>query len=122
MYIIKNLLRFICASAILAGCSGTNNRWYSEYDKASVSTPSQLQYGSFSSGMYGTETTDSVAVLLPTSGPNAAIGKSIRPAIEAAAMQFAGAGTRIDFGRPLHRILGSLLDQYLPKTRVYYAK
>ena len=80
MYIIKNLLRFICAAAILAGCSGTNNRWYSEYDKASVSTPSQLQYGSFSAGMYGTDSTESIAVLLPTSGPNASVGKSIRPA------------------------------------------
>lgn len=97
MYIIKNLLRFICAVAILAGCSGTNNRWYSEYDKASVSTPSQLQYGSFSAGMYGTDSTESIAVLLPTSGPNASVGKSIRPAIEAAAMQFAGSGTRLDF-------------------------
>ena len=97
MYIIKNLLRFVCISAILAGCSGTSNRWYSEYDKATVSSPSQLQYGSFSADMYGTDSTESIAVLLPTSGPNAAIGKSIRPAIEAAAMQFASKGTRLDF-------------------------
>lgn len=97
MHIIKNILRFICISAILTGCSGTNNRWYSEYDRASISTPAQLQYGSFSAGMYGTDSTESVAVLLPTSGPNASIGKSIRPAIEAAAMQFASPGTRIDF-------------------------
>lgn len=97
MYIIKHLLHVLCISAILAGCSGKNNRWYSEYDHASVSTPSQLQYGSFSSGMYGTDSTESIAVLLPTSGPNANIGKSVRPAIEAAAMQFSGNGTRIDF-------------------------
>lgn len=97
MYIIKNILRFVCISAILTGCSGTHNRWYTEYDKASVSTPASLQYGSFSSGMYGTDSTQSIAVLLPTSGPNANIGKSIRPAIEAAAMQFASNGTRMDF-------------------------
>lgn len=97
MYIIKQLLRFICASAILAGCSGTNNRWYSEYDKSNVSTPAQLQYGTFSAGMYGSDSSESIAVLLPTSGPNAAIGKSIRPAVEAAAMQFAPNGTRLDF-------------------------
>lgn len=97
MYIIKHLLHALCITAILAGCSGKSNRWYSEYDHASISAPSQLQYGSFSDGMYGTDSTDSIAVLLPTSGPNANIGKSIRPAIEAAAMQFAGNGTRIDF-------------------------
>ncbi len=97
MYIIKHLFRLICISAILAGCSGTHNRWYSEYDRANVSTPAQLQYGSFSHDMYGTDSTESIAVLLPTSGPNANIGKSVRPAIEAAAMQFASNGTRIDF-------------------------
>ena len=97
MHIIKQLLRLICVSAILAGCSGKSNRWYTEYDHATVSAPSQLQYGSFSAGMYGTDSTESIAVLLPTSGPNGNIGKSIRPAIEAAAMQFAGNGTRIDF-------------------------
>ena len=97
MYIIKRLLRFICITAILAGCSGTNNRWYSEYDKSTVSTPSQLQYGTFSADMYGTNTTGSIAVLLPTSGPNANIGKSIRPAIEAAVMQYASSGTEVNF-------------------------
>ena len=97
MYIIKHLVQFICASAILAGCSGTNNRWYSEYDNATVSTPSQLQYGTYMTGMYGTDSNESIAVLLPTSGPNANIGKSIRPAIEAAAMQFAPSDTRFDF-------------------------
>jgi len=97
MHIIKHLLYALCISAVLVGCSGKSNRWYSEYDHASVSAPSQLQYGSFSAGMYGTDSTESIAVLLPTSGPNASIGKSIRPAIEAAAMRFAGNGTRIDF-------------------------
>ena len=99
MYIIKTLLRVACISAILAGCSGTsNNRWYSEYDKQTATNPSQLQYGSDFMGMYGTDTSaQNIAVLLPTSGPNGAVGRAIRPAIEAATMQYGTSNTRVDF-------------------------
>ena len=98
MYIMKHLFRLFCISAILAGCSGTNNRWYSESDKSAVSVPSQLQYGTFGANMYGTdEYSHTIAVLLPTSGPNGNIGKSIRPAIEAAVMQYGTDGTRVMF-------------------------
>ena len=98
MYIIKAIFRFIFVSAILAGCSGTDNRWYSEYDKSNVSAPSQLQYGTFMSGMYGTDdSAHNIAVLLPTSGEYGNIGRAIVPGIEAAIMRFGTDGTKVTF-------------------------
>lgn len=97
MHIIKHLFKFICISAVLAGCS-THNRWYSEYDKSNVSAPAQLQYGTFGADMYGTDdASNTIAVLLPVSGQNGHIGRTILPAIEAAAMQFGSNNTHINF-------------------------
>ena len=88
MHIITRFLYFVVLSAVLAGCGGS--RWTSEYGgDAPVGMPAELQYGTFSAGLYGTSDTHKIAVLLPTSGPNAVIGKSILPGIEAAYMQFA---------------------------------
>lgn len=98
MYIMNKLLKFICLGALLAGCAGTGNRWYSASEKEAVSTPAMLQYGSYSANMYGTAgQSHKIAVLLPTSGKNAIVGQSIRPAIEMAAMEFAPDGLQINF-------------------------
>lgn len=98
MYIINKLFGFVCFCALLAGCAGTGNKWYSASDQGTVSTPAMLQYGSYSADMYGTmDENHKIAVLLPVSGPNAVIGKSVRPAIEMAAMEYAPNGLQINF-------------------------
>lgn len=100
MHIIKRIFQFACISAILAGCSGgpRQTKWYSEYDNGPVSAPATLQYGTFASDMYGSSDSDKkIAVLLPTSGSHAAVGKTIRPGIEAAIMRFAPNGLNVRF-------------------------
>ena len=97
MYIINRFFYFLGIAVILAGCSGSSGRW-SSYDSQQLTPPVQLQYGSYSDGLYGTSSaTHNVAVLLPTSGPNASVGQAIRPAIEAAALKFAPNGMRLKF-------------------------
>ena len=97
MHIITRFLYFIVLLPLLVGCGGGNSHWYSEYDKTTTGMPAELQYGSFSAGLYGTSETHTIAVLLPTSGPKAAIGKTILPAIEAAYMQFAPSELQMSF-------------------------
>lgn len=100
MHIIKHIFQFACISAILAGCNGggRQTRWHSEYDNGPVSAPAILQYGTFASDLYGSSDDDkNIAVLLPTSGVNTSVGKTIRPGIEAAAMRFAPTGLNIRF-------------------------
>jgi outer membrane PBP1 activator LpoA protein len=96
MHIITRLLSFLTLVPLLVGCGG-GNRWSADYDDAPVGMPAELQYGSFSAGLYGTSDTHTIAVLLPTSGPKAAIGKTILPAIEAAYMQFAPSELQMTF-------------------------
>ena len=100
MHIIKHLFEIACISAILAGCGGgvRQTRWHSEYDNEPISAPSVLQYGTFASDMYGSSDNDkNIAVLLPTSGMHAEIGKTIRTGIEAAVMRFAPNGLNVNF-------------------------
>ena len=100
MHIIKRIFQFTCISAILAGCGGgvRQSAWHSEYDNGPISAPAALQYGTFAIDMYGSSDSDkNIAILLPTSGPNAAIGKAIRPGIEAAIMRFAPNGLNVNF-------------------------
>ena len=96
MHIIRKLYCFLLLLTMLAGCSGPGSMW--QEDTTPVGAPASLQYGSFSTGLYGTyDETHRIAVLLPTSGPSAEIGKSIRTGIEAAALRFAPAGLQISF-------------------------
>ncbi len=79
---------------ILTGCAPTrpdSTDWFDGYDSTAVSTPTAIQYGSPDDG-YGTPSSDNVpqhriAVLLPTTGKNAQIGKAIRTSIETAILQ-----------------------------------
>jgi len=101
MHIITRFFQFACISAILAGCGGgvQQSHWHSEYDDQPVTTPATLQYGTFAVDMYGSSEDGgkNIAVLLPTSGPNAEIGKSIRPGVEMAALRFAPNGLNVTF-------------------------
>lgn len=98
MYIINKLLYFVGFCSILAGCSGGYNRWYSASDSSNVSGPAVFQYGSNSADLYGTpDESHKIAVLLPTSGPNANVGHSIRPAIEMAISQYAPKSLQVNF-------------------------
>jgi len=97
MNIINKILYFLSFTAFLAGCSTTSSRW-SSYDSAPSTTPVQLLYGSYSEGLYGTSSEKhNIAVMLPTSGPYASVGQSIRPAIEAAALKFAPKSLKFNF-------------------------
>jgi hypothetical protein len=95
MHIIRKLFYFLSCLYLLAGCTG---RDYVHQDDVSTGAPAYLQYGGFNMGLYGTsDDTHRMAVLLPTSGSNAEIGKSIRLGIEAAAVRFAPNGLQISF-------------------------
>ena len=96
MHIIRKLFCFLSCLGLLSGCTGRDSVW--QGDTTAVGAPTYLQYGSFNMGLYGTlDETHRVAVLLPTSGPSAEIGKSIRLGIEAAAVRFAPSGIQINF-------------------------
>ena len=100
MHIIKQILKFTCFAILLSSCHGNRGiSWRSEYTDVPVTAPTQLQYGTYSLGMYGSQSdaSHSIAVLIPTSGANAKIGKSIRLGIEMAAMQFAPDGLQVRF-------------------------
>ncbi len=97
MHIIRKLFCFLLFLVGLSGCTGRNSVW--QENIGPVGAPASLQYGTFNMGLYGTydDKTHRVAVLLPTSGQNAEIGKSIRTGIEAAAIRFAPKGLQISF-------------------------
>lgn len=73
--------------SILTGCTDTTtpDGWFSEYGELQTGAPVAMQYGTFSPTDDGT--THNIAVLLPMSGPNAAVGNTIRASIETAVLQ-----------------------------------
>ena len=118
MHIIKQIFGLTCLAVLLSSCHGNKgSAWRSEYTDVPITAPTQLQYGTYSLGMYGgaSDASHNIAVLIPTSGPNAKIGKSIRLGIESAAMQFAPDGLQINFfdtgtgdtGETINRALAS---------------
>lgn len=83
--------------AVLAGCNTSTtsrNTWHSEYGTLTPGTPATMMYGSPTDG---DGTTHRMAVLLPTSGPNAATGRAIKTSIEAAVMQRAPTSLSVSF-------------------------
>ena len=100
MHIMKQIFGLTCIAVLLSSCHGNKgSAWRSEYTDVPITAPTQLQYGTYSLGMYGSapDASHSIAVLIPTSGANAKIGKTIRLGIESAAMQFAPDGLQINF-------------------------
>ena len=102
---------------ILSACSQTvteNRGWTDGYDTAQVGTPSIMQYGR-QMDMYGTDETDDqtphrIAVLLPTSGKNANIGKTIRTSITTAALEHNKKNLSISFFDTAPNPQGAITD------------
>lgn len=101
---INKFFKYISTILVLSGCARfddftSSSDWYGEYDSAQPGTPTQM-YGVLSDG-YGTiETSDlthRIAVLLPLSGDNAAIGKTIRTSVEMAALKNAPKNLTVSF-------------------------
>ncbi len=106
---INRIFAYFITTIILAGCAGgdksgtTSIDWFDAHDTMTTGTPTQM-YGQLSDG-YGTmdstttsdETTHKIAVLLPLSGPNAAIGKTIRTSVQAATLKNAKKNLSVSF-------------------------
>ncbi len=101
---INRFFGYIITILILAGCAGSDKTtpatdWFGEYEQMQPGAPSQM-YGTLSDG-YGTNdtTTDThrMAIMLPLSGDNAEIGKSIRTSVEMAALQNAPKNLTVSF-------------------------
>ena len=92
MYMNK-FLKFLGLIGLLAGCATTapDGTWSDGYDTTQVGQPINMQYGR-PMDEYGTLASDDatphrIAVLLPTSGKNSQIGKSIQTSITTAALE-----------------------------------
>ena len=91
---MNRFLKIFSLILILSGCAPTvpdSTDWFDGYDASNVGTPTPMQYGTPDDG-YGTtivdnETQHRIAVLLPTNGKNATIGKIIRTSVETAVLQ-----------------------------------
>ena len=91
---INRFFGYFISLLVLAGCATTDTTtpsvdWFDEYEQMQPGTPSQM-YGTLSDG-YGTNDTSTdthnMAVLLPLSGDNAPIGKTIRTSVEMAVLK-----------------------------------
>ena len=100
----KIFFNYLVALLVLAGCATQDtippsNDWFDEYARMQPHTPEQM-YGRPADG-YGeydtSNDTHTMAVLLPLSGPNAQIGKSIRTSTEIAILQNAPRGLNVSF-------------------------
>ena len=101
---INRFFGYFVSLLILAGCTGTDKStpsadWFDTYEQMQPGTPSQM-YGTPSDG-YGTHDTSTdthhMAVLLPLSGGNAPIGKTIRTSVEMAILKNAPKNLTVSF-------------------------
>jgi len=101
----NRICKYIATLLILAGCATTGDTprsdvdWSASYDASTAGTPYQM-YGTESAG-YGTEsdsdTAHKMTVLLPLSGPNASVGRTIRTSVEMAILQNAPKNLSVSF-------------------------
>lgn len=71
---------------LLASCGGYDDAaWVGDYSLPTVNSPATLQYGT--PPETSDEKTHTMAVLLPMTGPNAAVGNIVRNAVEVAILQ-----------------------------------
>jgi len=90
MYINNKIIISVSLCALISGC-GTNINKFGSQDYESIATtqPTQISDVLSKSGIYGMGggKTENIAVLLPTSGDNKALGQSIKSSIETAVIQ-----------------------------------
>lgn len=114
---MNNFLKFLGLIGLLAGCatSGPDGTWSDGYDASTAGKPSAMQYGG-AIDMYGTLESDDnphkIAVLLPTSGKNSAIGKTIQTSITTAVLEHNNKNLSVSFfdtaSNPTDAINGAL--------------
>ena len=101
---INRFFGYFISLLVLAGCATTDTTtpsvdWFDEYEQMQPGTPSQM-YGTLSDG-YGTHdaSTDAhhMAVMLPLTGDNAPIGKTIRTSVEMAVLKNAPKNLTVSF-------------------------
>lgn len=101
---INRFFGYFISLLVLAGCATTDTTtpsvdWFDEYEQMQPGTPSQM-YGTLSDG-YGTHdaSTDThhMAVMLPLTGDNAPIGKTIRTSVEMAVLKNAPKNLTVSF-------------------------
>ena len=89
---MNNFLKFLGLIGLLASCAKTptEDPWTDGYDPTITGKPTAIYYGR-QADMYGTIDSDDeshrIAVLLPTSGKNAAIGKTIQTSVTTAVLE-----------------------------------
>ena len=100
---IKRFFTYLVATIVLSGCSvsqSINDGDWSISEDTPVGHPSSLEYGQIAN-MYGSAYDDGtkhqIAVLLPLSGANAQIGKTIRTSVEISALQNSKPSLSISF-------------------------
>lgn len=98
---INKILTFLGFSCIISGCTNSSyDRWGSEYDTLQTTPPIQMQYGTFASNEYDSEIMNQnhhMSVLLPMTGKNAVVGKTLQNAIETAILQKAPKNLDVTF-------------------------
>ncbi len=94
---IMNRFFAFCLTLLLAACgvgtTTTSTDWFGEYGTLTTGAPAAM-YGTYDTT---DATTHTMAVLLPLSGDNAAIGRAIRTSVELAALQNAPESLTISF-------------------------
>ncbi len=99
----NRIFGYIITTLILAGCTGTHehgpeNDWIGEYDALTTNAPINM-YGTLSD-RHGASISDdnhNMAVLLPLSGDNAPVGKTIRTSVETAILQSGAKNLNVSF-------------------------
>lgn len=97
---INRFFGFCLIGALLAGCATTPNKtdtshdWSAEYGTYTTGEPIAMQYGTYTAD---DNDTHKIAVMLPTSGSRAGIGKQIRTSIETAILQSGQKNLSVDF-------------------------
>ncbi len=85
--LMNRIFGFLTLTAILSGCATTQSQdtdWTSIYGTLSAGEPSQIQYGKYSDN---DDTIHRMAVMLPLSGTNKSVGRTIRTSVETAVLQ-----------------------------------
>ena len=100
---MNNFLKFLGLIGLLASCATTTpdgDTWSDGYDITTVGKPTAIQYGR-PMDMYGTLESDDephrIAVLLPTSGKNAEIGKTIQTSVTTAVLEHNNKNISVSF-------------------------